>query len=536
MTDLAVGADMDDTGGAGRGAVYVLFMNADGTVKGSQKIAHATGGGPNLTNDDFFGRSVASVGDLDGDGLSDLVVGANFDNTGGSDRGSLHVLLLNADGTAKSNHKIAHNSSGGPNLLDDDNFGTSVAPLGDLDGDGFVDLVIGAEVDDTGGLNRGAVHVLFLKEVNIDPSITSADAINLPENTTGVMTVTASDVNIPAQTVTFSLVGGADQAKFTITAGGALSFLSPPDFEAPSDAGADNIYVVTVQADDGEGGTALQTISVTVTSVNEHNPAFTSTVTVNVAENTTAVMTVTATDADLPAQTVTFSIVGGADQAKFTNTSGGALKFISPPNYEVPTDSNADNVYVLIVQASDGNLTSLQAILVTVTNVSEPLGDYNGNGVVDAADYTVWRDTRGATPPRLSGADGSGNGIVDQGDYNVWQTNFGQTLGAGSTASVAAASYTDNEPAVAQHLRLDAAFALFDRPRALFAPTRARMVATAPVVVRDEVLLLLATAMTNSDMGRDETLSTTLFGDEAATDGEDAIAHSPSDLLCPLQT
>ena len=58
---------------------------------------------------------------------------------------------------------------------------------------------------------------------------------------------------------------------------------------------------------------------------------------VNVAENTTAVTTVTATDADLPAQTLTYSIIGGADAAKFTiNGSTGALTFVAAPDYETP--------------------------------------------------------------------------------------------------------------------------------------------------------------------------------------------------------
>ena len=60
-------------------------------------------------------------------------------------------------------------------------------------------------------------------------------------------------------------MGGDDPAKFSITGGGELSFLAPPDFETPTDANGDNVYVVTVQASDGAGGTATQTISVTVT-------------------------------------------------------------------------------------------------------------------------------------------------------------------------------------------------------------------------------------------------------------------------------
>ena len=58
-------------------------------------------------NGDPFGVSVSSLGDLDGDGVTDLAVGAIGDDTGGTDRGALHVLLLNADGTVKSAQKIA---------------------------------------------------------------------------------------------------------------------------------------------------------------------------------------------------------------------------------------------------------------------------------------------------------------------------------------------------------------------------------------------------------------------------------------------
>ena len=92
-------------------------------------------------------------------------------------------------------------------------------------------------------------------------------------------------------------------------------------------------------ASDGAGRTVNQTINVTVTPVNDNDPVITSANTANVAENTTAVLTVTATDADLPAQTVTYSITGGADQAKFSiNGTTGDLTFSAAPDYENPTD------------------------------------------------------------------------------------------------------------------------------------------------------------------------------------------------------
>lgn len=71
----------------------------------------------------------------------------------------------------------------------------------------------------------------------------------------------------------------------------------------------------------------------------------------------------------------------------------------------------------------------------TVTFSSLPLGDYNQDGTVDAADYTVWQDTLGAIVAAFAGADGSGNGVVDQADYEVWKANYGTVaIGAGGAA------------------------------------------------------------------------------------------------------
>ena len=550
VSDLAAGAIFDDSGGTDRGAVHVLFLNSDGTVKASQKIASGIGGGPILADGDDFGSSSGSLGDLDGDGVPDLAVGAFYDSVAGTHAGAVHVLFLNADGTVKKSRKIASSVGGGPTFGGNTSFGSSLAAVGDLDGDGLMELAVGAERDDTAGTDRGAVQVLFLKKFNHDPVITSADAVNVAENITAVLTVMATDVDLPPQALTFTLAGGDDQGKFSLTSGGVLSFKSAPDYEMPTDANGDNVYVVTVEVDDGEGGRATQMINVTVAPVNDNNPVFTSSDSANVPENATAVLTVTATDADLPAQTVTYSIVGGADQAKFGITSGGVLSFKSAPDFEAPTDANGDNIYVLIVQASDGSLTSLQAILVTVTpandlppvftstnaasvpenstsvmtvtatdsdlppqtvtfsivggadqskfaitsggaltfnsppdfelstdangdNIYEVTvqagdgngltalqtinvtvrdvleGDYNSDGIVNAADYTVWRDKLGTIVPAYSNPDGSGNGLVDQADYEVWKENFGKTQPAPPMGSGAFVAIPSSESSVA---------------------------------------------------------------------------------------
>ena len=214
------------------------------------------------------------------------------------------------------------------------------------------------------------------------PAITSngggaTAAISIAENTTAVTTVTASDADLPAQTLIYSISGGADAARFTIDgATGVLSFLAAPDYEAPTDAGANNVYDVTVQVSDGTL-TDTQAIAVTVTAVNDNSPVITSngggaTATISIAENTTAVTTVTATDADLPVQTLTYSISGGADAARFTiDSATGVLSFLAAPDYELPTDAGANNVYDVTVQVSDGALVDVQTIAVTVAAVND---------------------------------------------------------------------------------------------------------------------------------------------------------------------
>ena len=69
------------------------------------------------------------------------------------------------------------------------------------------------------------------------------------------------------------------------------------------------------------------------------------------------------------------------------------------------------------------------------TDVLPLAGDYNRDGVVDAADYTTWRNTLGTLVANYNAADGDGDGRVDDGDYAVWKANFGALGGGGSAAS-----------------------------------------------------------------------------------------------------
>lgn len=244
--EIAIGSPQDDTGGADFGAVWIVSLNPDGTVKqkgvpsvpAAVKIASGSGGFPTgqLDVDDNFGVSLGVLPDLDGNGVPELAVGAHGDDDGVSGTethhgaGAVYILFLQSDGTvhhftklsddgtptsplpigdddlfgesvqyvgviakrhvlavgaildnsagavwmipisntgtiADTPVKIGNGVGGLPvgTLQTLDRFGHSLARLGDLDDDGVPDLAIGANNDDAAGFDAGAIYVGYLK-------------------------------------------------------------------------------------------------------------------------------------------------------------------------------------------------------------------------------------------------------------------------------------------------------------------------------------------------------------------------------------
>ena len=182
------------------------------------------------------------------------------------------VSLAATDTNALSGWVITAGNGLGGFVIDSDTGVITVADMGVLDFEtnpAFdLDVVVGDGVNQSAALTVS----ITLNDLNEAPIVTSAMAVSVAENITGVVyTVTASDPDAGA-TLSYAL-GGADAALFGINASsGAVTFIAPPNFEAPSDSGGNNIYDITVTASDGGLISAEQAVVITVVDVNEAPP------------------------------------------------------------------------------------------------------------------------------------------------------------------------------------------------------------------------------------------------------------------------
>ena len=210
---------------------------------------------------------------------------------------------------------------------------------------------------------------IVIDDSNEAPAFTSSsDPLSVAENSSGVIhTATASDADNDA--LTYSLAG-TDADDFSIDASsGALNFASAPDFEAPTDGDANNVYELSLRVSDGRA-IISQDFTVTVTNVNEA-PSFTSATTASAAENTSgSVYTATASDVDAD-DGLSYSLVGGAD-LKLFDLNGAELSFNETPDYESPVDSDGDNVYAVQLRVTDSaGLAQELTLSIAVTDVNE---------------------------------------------------------------------------------------------------------------------------------------------------------------------
>ena len=246
---------------------------------------------------------------------------------------------------------------------------------GDTDNEYIVTLQA-SDVTMTGVLD---VTVTVTDE-NETPVVTGQSAVDYAENGSGIVaTYAATDPE--GASLTWSL-SGEDGDDFSISNTGALTFKALPDYEAPADDNNDNEYVVIVQASNRIETGALD-ITITVTDEDEapvvtgQSPGETGQTEegnkqpgeVDYEENGRGAVIIY-TAADPEGASLTWSL-SGEDSDNFSISDTGVLTFRASPSYESPTDDNADNVYVVTVQVSDGTSTSELDITITVTDENE---------------------------------------------------------------------------------------------------------------------------------------------------------------------
>ena len=279
------------------------------------------------------------------------------------DAGSVLTYSLLDSGGAKDEKLLSINESGVVTFISAPNYESP----SDFNLDNTVEFT--AVVSD-GSLTAQADYSFEIIDVNESPSIATTEISDIAEGVSSVATISASDPDV-GTSLTYSLVdsnGTKDEGLLSIDSStGVVAFISAPNFETPTDVGADNKIEFSVLVSDGSLEVS-QDYSFSITNVNEAPTISTSSF--SIAEGSTAIGTIAASDPDA-SSTLSYTI-SGTDSSKFSiNASSGAVAFLSPPNFESPTDNGLDNTYNFTVTVSDGSLSSSQSIAVAVGNVNE---------------------------------------------------------------------------------------------------------------------------------------------------------------------
>ena len=193
---------------------------------------------------------------------------------------------------------------------------------------------------------------------NQAPAFTSSATFSAAENQTAIGTVTATDAD--GDSLTYSISG----SEINISSSGVLTFATAPDYETK------NSYTATVTVSDGTDS-VTQDITVNVTDVNEATnqpPVYSLNSTYIVNEGVVNVFQINATDPENDSLTVSLT---GNDASAFAVSASGVVSFTFTTDVENPLDFNADTIFNITVNVSDGTTVVSQDINVGLSNVDE---------------------------------------------------------------------------------------------------------------------------------------------------------------------
>ena len=174
--DILIGAYLNADGGTYAGQTYLILGRESGWAMDTDlSTANASFWGEGSY--EYSGISVSIAGDVNGDGFDDILIGAHLNDDGGYNAGQTYLILGKASGWAMdTNLSTADASFWGENV--NDNSGYPVTGAGDVNGDGFDDLLIGAYENDDGGYNTGQTYLVLGKASGwaMDTDLSAADA------------------------------------------------------------------------------------------------------------------------------------------------------------------------------------------------------------------------------------------------------------------------------------------------------------------------------------------------------------------------